>query len=346
MATLRELADITGYSIATISRVLNEDDTLKVTDHTRNLILEAAGRVAYPNRYNIERKADVKEHLKLGVVEMATPRESEKDPYYLYFKNNLEKCCFSNGVETFAMQYDARERCYRSAANRELDGILAIGQFCEEQIEAMRRCTSQIVFLESSPFPEEFCSVIPDYEVGVRQGVDYLIAQGHRKIVFVGPEFSTDSTCRQVPEPRRKCFSEYLSQCGEDMDGILINTESQGADVTENIIEYVRGFKEEEERPTAFFAYNEPTALGVLRALQIAGYQVPQDFSIMSYNDTVLATVTRPQLSGIRIHIEEMVKNAVWLMDRINRGQDEIPLKILVPSTLVIRESVKPVYPF
>ena len=176
--------------------------------------------------------------------------------------------------------------------------------------------------------------------------MDYLIAQGHRKIVFVGPEFSTDSTYRQVPEPRRKCFSEYLSQCGEDMDGILINTESQGADVTENIIEYVRGFKEEEERPTAFFAYNEPTALGVLRALQIAGYQVPQDFSIMSYNDTVLATVTRPQLSGIRIHIEEMVKNAVWLMDRINRGQDEIPLKILVPSTLVIRESVKPVYPF
>lgn len=346
MATLRELADITGYSIATISRVLNEDDTLKVTDHTRNLILEAAGRAAYPNRRNIDRKVEVREHLKLGVVEMVTTRESEMDPYYLYVKNNVEKCCFSNGMETFVMQYDARGGCYRSAAPRELDGILAIGQFREEQIEAMRRCTSQIVFLESSPFPEKFCSVIPNYEVGVRQGVDYLIAQGHRKIVFVGPEFATDSTCRQAPELRRKFFSEYLSQCGECMEGILMKIESRGADVTEQIIEYVRGFREEEERPTAFFAYNEPTALGVLRALQIAGYQVPQDFSIMSYNDTVLATVTQPQLSGIRIHIEEMVKNAVWLMDRLNRDEDEIPLKISVPSTLVIRESVKPVYPF
>lgn len=343
MATLRELSEITGYSIATISRVLNGDETLKVTENTRAMILEAAGKADYPSRQNVNKKSGTGLHLKLGLVEMVTAQESEKDPYYLYLKNNVEKCCFANGMETFVMQYDTEGECYRSAVSRELDGILAIGQFREEQIVAMEKCTSRIVFLESAPFPEKFCSVMPNYEVGIRQGVDYLIEQGHRKIVFVGPEFSTDSTCQQAPELRRKIFADYMGRRGKEAEGILLDAEWQGDDVAELIMQYVQGFREPEERPTAFFAYNETTALGVFRALQIMGYQVPEDFSILSYNDTVLATMMQPKLSGIHINIEEMVKHAVWLMEKMATGEGEIPLRISVPATLVIRESVRSV---
>lgn len=343
MATLRELSEITGYSIATISRVLNGDETLKVTENTRSMILAAAGKVDYPSKQNANKKNSCEMHLKLGIVEMATAQESEKDPYYLYVKNNVEKCCFNNGMETFVMQYDEGEGCYRSAASRELDGILAIGQFREEQIAAMEKCTSRIVFLESAPFPEKFCSVMPDYEVGIRQGVDYLIELGHRRIVFVGPEFSTDSTCRQAPELRRSFFADYMERYGKEAEGILLDSEWQGDDVAEQIIQYVKNIQDEKGRPTAFFAYNETTALGVFRALQILGYHVPEDFSILSYNDTALATMTQPQLSGIHINIEEMVKYAVWMMQRMAKGEGEIPLRISVPATLVVRESVQSV---
>lgn len=343
MATLRELSEITGYSIATISRVLNGDETLKVTENTRSMILEAAGKADYPSKQNINKKNGSGVHLKLGIVEMVTTQESEKDPYYLYVKNNVEQCCFANGMETFVMQYDENEGIYRSAASRELDGILAIGQFREEQIVAIEKCTSRIVFLESAPFPEKYCSVMPDYEVGIRQGVDYLIAQGHRKIVFVGPEFSTDSTCQQAPELRRKFFADYMKRQGKEAEGILLDAEWQGDDVAEQIMQYVKDFQESGERPTAFFTYNETTALGVFRALQIMGYQVPDDFSILSYNDTALATMMQPKLSGIHINIEEMVKHAVWLMERMATGEGEIPLRISVPATLVVRESVRSV---
>ena len=343
MATLRELSEITGYSIATISRVLNGDVTLKVTENTRSMILAAAGKVDYPNKQNGNKKGSLGTHLKLGIVEMVTAQESEKDPYYLYVKNNVEKCCFDNGMETFVMQYDEEEGCYRSAVSRELDGILAIGQFREEQIVAMEKCTSRIVFLESAPFPEKFCSVMPNYEVGIRQGVDFLVGQGHRRIVFVGPEFSTDSTCRQAPELRRKIFSDYINRYGNEVEGFLLDSEWQGDDVAEQIIQYVKNFQGAKERPTAFFTYNETTALGVFRALQILGYQVPNDFSILSYNDTVLATMMQPKLSGIHINIEEMVKYAVWMMERMAKGEGEIPLRISVPATLVVRESVQPI---
>ena len=152
MATLRELAEITGYSIATISRVLNKDTTLKVTDDTGNAVLEAVELTGYGNRQNAHRKIVPKEHLEVGIVEKVSATEAERNPYYLYLKSSLEK------------------------------------------------------------------------------GVD---------------------------------------------------------------------------RPTAFFTYNDPTAIGVFRALQIMGYRVPEDFSILSYNDTAIVDVMKPQLSSICINIEE-----------------------------------------
>lgn len=346
MATLKELSQITGYSIATISRVLNEDATLNVTDSTRKMILEAAGRIDYSSKHGGSRKS-AGEHLKIGIVEMNRVQDAAKDPYYLYLKSNVENCCFENGMETVMMQYDEGNECYRSAVPKEINGILAIGQFREEQIEAMRKCTSQIVFLDSSPYPEEFCSVVPNYEVGIRQGLGYLVKMGHKNIAFVGPEFSTDSTSRRALELRRKYFCDYLEHYKETgVEGVLIDTVWQEEDISERIIEYFRELKDTEKKPTAFFAFNETTAMGVLRALQIMGYQVPEDFSILSYNDTVLATLTQPQLSSIRIHLEEMVQQAVNLLERVTREKDVIPLKISIPSSLTKRESVKEIYGF
>ena len=71
------------------------------------------------------------------------------------------------------------------------------------------------------------------------------------------------------------------------------------------------------------------------------GCQVPEDYSILSYNDTLLATLTQPQLSGIRIDIEEMVQNVILLLERMGREPNAIPLSISVPCTLVVRDSVK-----
>ena len=341
MATLKELSKITGYSIATISRVLNEDETLNVTENTRKMILEAAGRIDYSSKHNASKKGK-EERLKIGIVEIGDARKIGKDPYYLYLKGSMESCCFENGIETVMMQYDAENRCYRSASSQEVNGILAIGQFQKEQIEAMKKCTARIIFLDSAPYPEEFCSVLPNYEVWIRHGMDYLIGQGHRKIAFVGPVYAADSTGIRQLEQRRKYFKDYLeSHAQEGIEGILLDMDWQEEDVAEEIILYFKGMGDAEEKPTAFFSYNETTAMGVLRGLQILGCQVPEDYSILSYNDTLLATLTQPQLSGIRINIEEMVQNVIFLLERMVREPKSIPLSISVPSTLVIRESVR-----
>lgn len=340
MATLKELAQETGYSIATISRVLNEDRTLNVTDATRKMIFEAAGRMDYRGRRSNTRKT-VQRHLKIGIVEMDNSELQLKDTYYLYLRNNVESCCFDKEIETVIMQYDSDNNIYRSAVPKQLDGILAIGQFREERIDAMRKCSGNIVFVDSAPCQEEFCSVIPNFEVGIHQGMDYLVSMGHRRIAFVGPEYSTDSVSKAALELRRKLFLDYVkSRPEKKLQGILIDIAWQERDITDRIVKYLEEIGDTEEKPTAFFTFNEPTAMGTLRALQIMNYQVPEDFSLLSYNDSVLATLTQPQLSSIRIHMKEMAQIAVDMLEKVSAEKEFLPMTVSVPSTLVERESV------
>lgn len=341
MATLKELAQATGYSIATISRVLNNDKTLNVTDNTRKMILEEAFRMNYVSKHATNRKNN-KEHYKIGIVEMENLQMQLSDTYYLYLRNEIENCCFDKEIETVMLQYDVENGIYKSAVPKTLDAVIAIGQFSEDQINAMEACTSKIIFVDSSPCPERFCSVVPDFEIGIQQGIDYLINAGHRVIAFVGPEYSMDSVSRRALELRRKIFKEQMKHRMEKgVKGLLIDIAWRETDVAGRITDYLKALSTESPRPTAFFAFNESTAMGILQALTMQNYHVPEDFSLLSYNDSVLASMTQPQLSSIRIHMKEMAQMAVEIIEKNMDEREILPYRISVPSTLVIRDSVK-----
>ena len=341
MATLKELAQATGYSIATISRVLNNDKTLNVTDNTRKMILEEAFRMNYVSKHATNRK-NKKEHYKIGIVEMENLQMQLSDTYYLYLRNEIENCCFDKEIETVMLQYDMENGIYKSAVPKTLDAVIAIGQFSEDQINSMETCTSKIIFVDSSPCPERFCSVVPDFEIGIQQGIDYLIDAGHRVIAFVGPEYAIDSVSRRALELRRKLFKEQMKQRTEQgVKGLIIDLAWRETDVAGKITDYLRTLSIEGPRPTAFFAFNESTAMGILQALTMQNYQVPEDFSLLSYNDSVLASMTQPQLSSIRIHMKEMAQMAVEIIEKNMDEREILPYRISVPSTLVIRDSVK-----
>lgn len=337
MATLKEISELTGYSIATISRVLNHDASLSVTDSTREEILRVAGKLDYESKSvrSSRRKAA---QLRIGIIEMMDSRMKLDDPYYLYLKSSLDKCCFEEGFETVTLQYDEEEGCYKSNSQSGLNGVIAVGQFDEAQVHAMEQWSNQIVFLDSSPYEERFSSVVPNFQVGIHQGVDYLAGMGHKSIAFVGPVMSPDSLGCDAPEKRRKIFEEYMKYYRKDLKAVFVDTDREASAVLEKIIAYL---KEEKNPATAFFTFNEAAAIGVMQGIQQLGYRVPEDFSILSYNDTVLATLMQPQLSSISIHLEEMALEAVRLLRRELLESRVPPMKIAIPSGLSERESVK-----
>lgn len=337
MATLKQISELTGYSLTTVSRVLSEDMTLNVSDSTRKIILDTAGKLDYARKNGKSNHKSVR-NLKIGIVEKMDVHKQLDDTYYLYLKNNVQNSCFEEGMETVMLQYDAEQRCYKSAAEAEIQGILAIGQFDMEQILAMEKWTEHLVFVDSSPCEDRFSAVVPNYQIGIYQGVDFLVEMGHRKLAFVGPKTTPDSMNLPALEDRRKIFKEYLKRKYPQIESVLIDTSRFGEEVFQKVTEYLQ---QGEDHATAFFAFNETTAMGILKAMGFLGYQVPEDFSILSYNDTVIASLIQPGLSSINIHLDEMAVVAVELLKQSILERKRMPLKVAVPSSLIKRESVK-----
>ena len=100
-------------------------------------------------------------------------------------------------------------------------------------------------------------------------------------------------------------------------------------------------------RPTAFLAASEESALGAVRAITEAGLSIPKDLSLVSFNDTPLSALVTPALTSVSIHVEEMGRSAVRLL--AERAQlpgrspvRTLPVKLVVPPTLVVRDSAAP----
>ena len=348
MATLKEIAAECGFSIATVSRVLNEDDTLNVPEATKELIMETAGRLNYKTRSERKKVEEAKKRgihrlSRVGIVEMLSVGEQIEDAYYMYLKNNVEKACMEEEIEAVPMHYDESLAEYKNMG-KAVDGIIAIGQFSEDKIRAMRKKTEKIVFVDSSPDEQKFCSVKTNYETGVRQGVEYLLRMGHSHIAFVGPEKSRNSRAIEAPEERRRLFKELSREFKDKIIPETIDVTGTARDATEKILRFItsdNNLRQEKDRVTAFFTYNEATALGAIKAVQNAGLRVPEDISVMGYNDTVLASYMQPPITGIHIYMDEMARAAVESLSKLIDGYTNLPFTILIPTTLMERGSIK-----
>ncbi len=335
MATLRELAEYTGFSITTISRVLNDDPTMSVSEATRSSILEAAGKLHYKTASR--RGKDTRDSaLRLAIAEMLSPIEQLSDPYYLYLKNYAEQRCRDMGCAVTHLV--KQEDTYRLDFDEKINGILAIGIFSEAHILQLSELSQNLVFLDSSPNELNFDSVVLNFRLGIEQAVDYLLEHGHQHIGFIGPNSKLDDLKRPAPEARRQHFIRYMQDKNLFDSAFLFDAEMNAQSARLVLSSHISSGS---PMPTAILAANEECAIGAVSAAREAGLSVPKDFSVISFNDTVLSALTNPPLTSISTHVELMSSAAVELLIRRCTGGDNLPLKVVVPPTLTVRNSVR-----
>ena len=211
MATLRELAERTGYSAATISRILSGDPALSVSMEARRKVLEEAGRLNYTATRSRRGRAP-KGVLRVGIAEMLTPAQQLEDPFYLYLSGFVRQGCLDRKYT--AVPLESRGEGFLPPEGEPLDGMIAIGKFRPGQIEAMEALCPQIVFLNSSPLESRFDSVVLNFSLGISMALEHLAELGHRSVGFIGPEWKLDDLGRRAPEVRRQLFSQQLEARG------------------------------------------------------------------------------------------------------------------------------------
>lgn len=327
MTTIKDIADRAGVSITTVSRVLNHDETLNVLDDTKKRIFEIAEELEYHLKVQKKRKRK----LKVGVYYSYSPEEELQDPYYLCVRIAIEKQLKENGYRSYLIhQDDTLENV------AQLDGILCLGTFSKSTVKRIEKFSKPTLFIDACPDEKKFDSIIVDYKTGVTDILDHFISKGHTKIGFIGCR-EVDSDGDVLLEPRTEGYINYMSKRG------LLHEEymKTGEYYPRYGYKLLKELMALEDPPTAVFAVTDSVAAGCYKAAYELGLSIPEDISIIGFNDIPTAKYMIPPLTTARIHMEFIGERAVQILtEKILTGR-EICMKVTVQTKLMERDSVR-----
>lgn len=327
MATIKDIAERAGVSIATVSRVLNLDQQLSVSEDTKKRIFEAAEALDY---VTMKSRRTKKQRYTIGIVHWYTSSQELRDPYYLSIRMAVEKLCEKEGilVKYLPLEVESKE-------GKDLDGVIAIGKFGKKEVKRLESLCANLVFVDCSPSPQKHDSVVIDHEVGVQEALSYLIDLGHDQIAYIGGCEYGDRGEELLTDYREVAYRMFMMSKGlMNEDWIL-----RGMFEPEDGYRLMNELLDLEGVPTAVFVASDPMAIGAYKALSERGLEVPSDMSLIGFNDIQAAKFLTPSLTTIKVYTDYMGEIAVeTLMERME-SKREICKKIALPTFLIKRES-------
>lgn len=333
MITISEVAKQAEVSIATVSRVLNQDPTISVSPETKTRILNTAKNLGY-QPLKTRKANNARKTANIVLLGWYDESELSEDPYYLYLMNALETQCLEHNLNiSKALKIENVDTLARGVS---IDGMIAIGRFTPAEVDRLESYTENIVFLDSSPDERRFDSVALNYRLGIHEALEYLYALGHRDIGYIGGVIVGDHKEKTIDQ-RQSSYAEFM------LYHRLFNKERI---LKGSRISFQEGYRLMKETlaasgtlPTAYLIANDTMAAGVYRAIYEAGLRVPDDISLVGFNNLAGSSVVTPALTTIDVPMAFIADCAIELLnDRLTK-RFKIPRKVLVPCCLVKKES-------
>jgi LacI family transcriptional regulator len=335
LSTIKDVAKRSNVSISTVSRVLNNDLSLSVSEETRQRIFEVAKELNYINLKKKKSNKEIKhKELSIGIILCHSIEEEANDPFFLDIRKGIENECKTK--ELTAIELFRFNNLTSDAVLQNLDGLIVVGNISPDELNKICTNVKNVVYINFSPNEERYDSVIIDYEKATNKVLDHLIQLGYSRIGYIGGQdieiFRTDK--KIIEDKRHTTFIKRMKKENlYNSDFIFLGEYSMqhGYDLMKEALR-------KQIIPEAFFIGSDPMAIGALRALQEEKLKVPEDVAIVGFDDIQMAKFASTPLTTIRVYTEEMGRLGVnLLLDKI-KGRT-IPLKVSVPTELVIRES-------
>ena len=328
--TIKDIAAIAGVSIATVSRVLNQDETMSVNENTRKKIFATAEQLGYKKHRRAGGKT--RKQRRIVVVQWYTERQELQDLYYYSIRIGVERRLEELGYAITRIFNDSPAGDIEGA-----DGIIAVGKFSADQVRTLGKLNKHIVFVDSDTLNAGYTCIMPDFINSVTSVIDHFLRHKQTNIgMIAGEEYAADKPVKPA-DRRYYTFRNYLSEWKlYNPANVYVGnfTTSDGYRLMKKAIK-----DHPHDMPQAFFAANDSLAIGALRALQEAGIKVPDQVSLISFNDTAIAKQVFPQLSAVTVYTEQMGSTAAEILDKElnNRSVSPVPFMLKFATKLTLR---------
>ena len=324
---IRRISELTGFSPATVSNALNHKKG--VNAETAEKILQTARELGYYEESRISRIRFVM-YKKLGNIVEGTP-------FFPLMIAGAEQECRSCGMEVIMCSLDRRQPDYeellQSICEDPSAAVILLGTELEdEDVELIRRFTQPLVVIDYWKEDMSFNSILINNADSARMGTEHLIAQGHTRIGYLKGSFRI--------KPFRSRYAGYrtaLDKAGLPAEQKYVVELSPNMDeACEDMKHYLSGHP---ELPTAFFADNDMIALGAMKAMWEYGIRVPEDVSVVGFDDLTFSAISNPPLTTIRVPKQEIGRVAVRRLRDMMKDPESACLKIQVCTDFVERSS-------
>ena len=330
--TIKDLAEMTGYGVGTVSRVLNNHPN--VSEKARTTILKAVEESGFRLNTNAQQ---LKAHASsILVVVKGTANEM--------FSEMLETIQSLVSQTQYPLHVDYMDednnevlRAVQLCREKKPLGILFLGGNSQNFRRDFDKIDIPCVLVSNDasmlPFPN-LSSVFTDDRQAARCAMDSLIALGHRKFAIVGGDRQVSDTSRLRYEGCIQSFRNHGIEYDEELDyqGVRFSYQD-GYNATQQLLSQGRKF-------TALFAVADVMAIGAIRALHNNGLRVPEDVSVMGFDGLPLGSFLVPQLTTVIQSVQQMARRSVEiLIQRIQHGGEACHES--VPYTIYQRESTR-----
>lgn len=330
--TMRDIAKKVGVSTVTVSKALTDKDG--VGSELRAVIKATAEEMGYTysgigdgfrrgRSYNIG--VIVEEHY--------VDNSTTVFPFYMKMYNSINKQMsqfhYSVIMEAITSKMLAEHRMPDIVTERKVDGVIVLGQMKSDYLKVLRENKLPVVYLDFYDRTMEVPSVINDNMYGTYMLTNYLVTMGHKKIAYVGSIDATASILDRYLGYYRSLLTHQLKMPD---DYIIPDRDEEG---------YFIDLKMPEDMPTAFVCNCDGTANLLMKVLTKKGYRIPQDISVVGFdNYSAEFDYNLPKLTTIEVNIEEMTKNAVEMIIRLLKGEENLGGRKVISGKLIIRDSV------
>ncbi|TDP88835.1 LacI family transcriptional regulator [Halanaerobium saccharolyticum] len=327
--TLKDIARMADVAESTVSRALN--DKPGVGRETKLKILKIAKENNYrPNQLARGLAAKKTNMIAVIMAEMDSPGNIE-------IVKSIEKAADEKGYQIILCntnnQEDKEESYLSLLESNQVDGAIFIGGKLvgSHLLRASFSQDNRIVLVNRLAEENFFTSVLTDYSQGIYQAVEHLVEENFKKIALV-----CGSRDDLIEEEKISGYKNALRDSGLDLNQELIFSTANDRQAGYNVfLEIIEG----DVIPDAFISTRELTTIGLVEAIKMGGYFIPDDFAVVGYGDNILTSVIDPPLTVLSEPVEGLGKSSLeFLLKLINDNLDSQQIKVLTPE-LIIRES-------